>query len=113
MEEKIDLKKLVTKEEIEAIIYVLQERQKYFDLIFEEREKAINSSHKKLEELVEKTGDKELALKIDFVSRKLIKVTDDKITSSHGEELKRQPHIVEFLRKFTLDKVIDHSKTLI
>ncbi len=107
-ENLIDIQKLVSKEELEALIFMAKSRQNYFKEIFESRRVSREKGEEILETKLSAIDNDKVIDNIKKLTRKLMDAADKKFLEHHKEELSRQSEIVEFLHKFTNEKFVNY-----
>jgi hypothetical protein len=108
-EEQIPIEKLISKEEMNALIEVLKSRQAFFQGMVNDRSLARERGEAALEERIGALASKELKAKLKMLTEKLMAEADKVYLAKYKEELSHQPGVVEFLNRFTNEKFEDLS----
>ncbi len=102
-----DITKSVSVQELESIITVLKDRQKYFEEAYEHRRKFEKKTIDKLKETQELP--EEAAANIMLLANTFANEMDQKFFDDHKEELEAQEGVNEFLFRFTGEKQVNYK----
>lgn len=108
-EVKIPLEKMITTQEMEALIAVARSRQKFFKKLSDERKMSRERAEVSLVERFNGLASKELIDKMRMLTDKLIAKADEVYFAQFKEEIAHQSGMVEFLHRFTSEKFEDYS----
>jgi hypothetical protein len=108
-EVKIPLEKMITPQEMEALIAVARSRQEFFQKMSNERRTARERSEALLKERFNGLASKELQDKMQMLAEKLMAKADEVYLAQFKTELAHQSGMVEFLHRFTNEKFEDYS----